>query len=387
MNRKKHYADFDLVIFIMMSVLVFFGILMIGSADGWVLDPDHLTLDRLMVRQFIGYVLGTGVIMLIWFCPYDLIKQLSIPAYIAVLILLILVLLFGTGAEAGDEVRRWLPIWGENQIQPSELAKISMIMLMAWIFDRYDRKVSHPAVVFSAALIALIPLALVYREPDLSTTLVLLAVLFACFFAAGIHWSYITAALLILTAGIILIVTDALSETPRILSAYQTERILSWLHPEDYALTSAYQSIMSRMAIGSGGFFGKGLFHGAGLVPIPTTDFIFGIIGEELGLIGGTFVTIFIFVLSARILKVGMKAGDMFGKLVCVGTAVMISFQALVHIGVTVAVLPNTGLPLPFISYGMSSLTANMAAIGLVLKINAQPAGKAKRSPGLSFRS
>ena len=372
MNTQKSRRLFDIPVSIMVTALVLFGIIMIGSAGGWVYDSRHISLSRLMVRQLIGFVLGCGIVYLIWICPYRFFKALAIPFYLAVLVLLLMVLRFGEGAEAGDNVRRWLPLFTDITIQPSEFAKIALILCLAWYFERFSGKLYHPLVILGAALVSLLPLYLVYREPDLSTSLVILAVVFACFFAAKVHWAYILAAVLLFAGGLYLILHDALSEAPRILSPYQAERILAWLHPEDYALTAAYQSIQSRTAIGAGGLIGKGLFHNSGMVPIATTDFIFGVIGEELGFVGGALVIVWYFLLSIRMLRFGFHTENVFGRVICVGSAVMIAFQALVHIGVTIAVLPNTGLPLPFVSYGLSSLTANIAAIGLVLRMEGE---------------
>jgi len=372
MTTQRSRRLFDIPVFAMVTALVVFGIIMIGSAGGWVYDSGNISLSRLMVRQLLGYLFGCGVIYILWICPYRFFRIFAIPLYMVILVLLLLVLRFGEGAEAGDNVRRWLPLFTDINIQPSEFAKIALILCLAWYFERFREKLYHPLVVFGAVVISVIPLYLVYREPDLSTSLVICAIVFACFFSAKVHWGYILAALLLLGGGLFLIMKDALSEAPRILSAYQAERILAWLHPEDYALTAAYQSIQSRTAIGAGGVFGKGLFHNSGMVPIAETDFIFGVIGEELGLVGGSIIIAWYFLLSIRVMRFGFHTEDVFGRVICVGSAVMIAFQALVHIGVTIAVLPNTGLPLPFVSYGLSSLTANMAAIGLVLRMEAE---------------
>lgn len=379
MNRDRKAVRPDFPLLIMMSGLVLFGIIMIGSADGWVYDPKHVVPDTLMLKQIAGFIIGSGAIIILWKIPYDLIKVSVVPLYVLCLLLLILVLKFGTGAEEGDEVRRWLPVFGNTSIQPSELMKVTLILLLAVYFERNERRLHRFSTLLIAAVLSLIPLILIYKEPDLSTTLVLCAVIFSCFFVAGVKRIYVLAVILLAALGVWLVMKDALSEAPRILNEYQVERILAWLHPEDYALTIAYQSIRSRMAIGAGGLFGKGLFHNAGLVPVATTDFIFGIIGEELGLIGSSIVIIWIFLLSGRILTFAAKIQDVFGKVICTGIAIMIAFQSLVHVGVTLAILPNTGIPLPFISYGLSSLITNMVGIGIVLRIEAENRRSTKR--------
>ena len=369
MRRKDILRSVDLPTVIIMLILIIFGFIMIGSANGWRYDPNDPSLDPLMLRQMIGFALGVAAILVILLCPFRFIKAMAIPAYLVVLALLILCLRFGTGAAAGDDVHRWLVIGRDITIQPSELTKIALVLLLAWFFERFYERRNHILVLLIAVLISVIPIFLVFKEPDLSTALVLFAVVFACFFAARVHWGYIILALLLVVLFFILLLNDALSDAPKFLNVYQVERIKAWLNPDEYALTSAYQSIQSRNAIGSGGLLGKGLFNNSGMVPIPTTDFIFGIIGEELGLIGASIVMVLFYLLSVRILRKSLALEDLFSRIICAGIATMIAVQSSIHMGVAIAVLPNTGLPLPFISYGLSSLTANMIGVGLCLRL------------------
>lgn len=372
MSKTESFKYLDVPVFLLVTMLVLFGTVMIGSANGWVYHSENFTLDSLMVKQLLGYALGLVAVALIMICDYSFLKAIAIPAYLVVLILLLLVLKFGVGADENDDVSRWLPIIGDINIQPSELCKISLALMLAWFLEKFQLHINRITVVVGALIIALIPLALVFKEPDLSTSLVLLAIVAATMFSARIGWRYILPGVILAATLVTVVYLDAISPTPHLLGEYQVNRILAWLHPEDYALTTAYQTIQSRTAIGSGGLYGQGLFHNSGMVPVPTTDFIFGIIGEELGFIGSSVVILLFLVLSLRILWIAAHAEDLFGKLVCVGIATMIAFQSAIHMGVSTAVLPNTGLPLPFVSYGLSSLTANMVGIGLVLRINAE---------------
>ena len=372
MSRLQNFQHLDWYIIVFVTVLTLFGVVMIGSADGWVYDQQHFYLEPLMVRQLIGFGIGIFIIIVILMLPYRWLKAAAIPVYLVTVALLVLVLRFGRGAQEGDEVNRWLPIAGDLMIQPSEFAKIGMILMLAWIFDKFRSHRNNVGVIALAVVLAMVPLLLIYKEPDLSTTLVAVAIIFTCFFAGRVSWLYILPVIGLAVLAVYLVIHDALTGSMKLLNAYQTERILAWLHPEDYELTTAYQSMQSRIAIGAGGLFGKGLFHNSGMVPIASTDFIFGIIGEELGLVGASIVMILYFLLSIRILLIAGGAKEPFGRVVCASCAVMISIQALIHMGVCIAVLPNTGLPLPFISYGLSSLTANMAAVGLVLRGNAE---------------
>lgn len=372
MLRTENFKHLDIPVLLFVTALVLFGTIMIGSANGWVYNSEHFSLDSLMIKQLIGYGVGILTIVFIMLCDYSFLKLVAIPTYGVVLILLLLVLRFGVGADENDDVRRWLPIIGDLNIQPSELCKISLSLMLAWFLDRFQPRMHRLAILLIAILITLIPLVLVYKEPDLSTSLVILAIAAATLFSAKLQWRYIIPALVLMIILVVVVYFDAISPTPHLLGEYQVERILAWLHPEDYALTTAYQSIQSRTAIGSGALYGIGIFHNSGLVPVPTTDFIFGIIGEELGFVGCSVIIVLFLCLSLRILWIAAHTEDLFGKLVCVGIATMIAFQSAIHMGVSTAVLPNTGLPLPFVSYGLSSLTANMVGIGLVLRINAE---------------
>ena len=372
MSRTENFKYLDVPVFLMVTMMVFLGTIMIGSANGWVYSSENFTLDGLMIRQLIGYGLGLLVIGFIMVCDYPFLKVMAIPAYLIVLVLLILVLKYGVGAEENDNVSRWLPIFGDINIQPSELCKIALTLMLGWFFERFQDRINRIPVLLAALFVSLIPLVLVFKEPDLSTSMVILAIIAASLFSAKLSWKYIIPGVILATVLVIVVYFDAISESPSILGEYQVDRILAWLNPEEYALTTAYQTIQSRTAIGSGALYGVGIFQNSGMVPVPTTDFIFGIIGEELGFIGSSAVIILFLSLSLRILWIAAHTEDMFGRIVCTGIAIMIAFQSAIHMGVSTAVLPNTGLPLPFVSYGLSSLTANMMGIGLVLRINAE---------------
>ena len=372
MSRTENFKYLDWPVFLLVTALVFFGTIMIGSANGWVYSREAFFLDGLMIKQLIGYTLGLLVIVFILVCDYSFLKVMAIPAYFIVLILLVLVLKYGVGAEENDNVSRWLPILGDITIQPSELCKISLTLMLAWILDRFQNRINNIVVIGVVFVISLIPLILVFKEPDLSTSMVIIAIIASTIFSAGLSWKYILPGSIFVIALISIVYLDAISESPSILGEYQVNRILAWLHPEEYALTTAYQTIQSRTAIGSGALYGVGIFQNSGMVPVPTTDFIFGIIGEELGFIGSSIVIILFLSLSLRILWIAAHTEDTFGKIICTGIAIMIAFQSAIHMGVSTAVLPNTGLPLPFVSYGLSSLTANMLGIGLVLRVNAE---------------
>ncbi len=371
MKRFENFKYLDSITLILVSLLVLSGTIMIGSANGWVYDSQNFQLDSLMTKQLFGFGIGVIIVSVIMLCDFKFIKFMSWPIYAVVLILLVLVLRFGIGAFEGDEVRRWLD-FGAFTVQPSELEKIALVLVMSWFLAKFQEKINHPLYLLIVFTIAGIPLFLVLKEPDLSTSVVITSIIVCLLFTAKISWKYVVVGIIAVTLLVLLIVYDINSESFNLLSAYQMNRILAWIHPEDYALTTAYQTMQARQAIGIGGLRGVGLFNNSGMVPIPTTDFIFAIIGEELGFIGACYFIILIMALTFRILWISTQTRDFFGKLICVGMAAMIGVQSAIHMGVNTALLPNTGLPLPFVSYGLSSLVANMVGIGLVLRIRAE---------------
>ena len=370
MFDKNNLRHIDFLLLGLVALLVFCGIIMIGSADGWLLDQEHFTLDPMMKRQLLGFGLGLFAILVIILLDYDKLKLFIIPLYVGVVLLLILVLFIGVGSE--DGIRRWILLPAGFMLQPSEFAKIAIIIFMAWYLNLYQDRINNLFILAFLGFIILIPLFLIYKEPDLSTSIVVVAIMFFMLFNGNVGWRYIIPAVILGALLLILIYTDAMSDNPRILGYYQVMRIRAWQHPEEYRLSEAFQTIQSTNAVGSGGLLGVGLFHSSGTVPVATTDFIFGIIGEELGFVGAIFfITLLLFVFI-RIMIIAQRATDLFGRLLCIGVAVSFIFQSAIHIGVCTGVLPNTGIPLPFVSYGSSSLIASMVGIGLVLKVESE---------------
>ncbi len=380
MFEKDNLKNLDFTLLILVTLLVGFGTVMIGSADGWVFSRETFNLNdegmKLMIKQLLGYGIGLVAIVLIVLLNYDVLKTLAIPAYVAVLGLLVLVLKIGVGVDSdGEDVRRWIQLPGGFTLQPSEYAKIGLILFFAWYLDKFQERINNVAVVAGALVLVGIPVILIMKEPSLSVSIVTVTIALSALFVARLGWRYIIPGVLIIGVAAFFIIQDAVSETPKFaltfLGNYQVNRIRAWLDPESYRLGLAFQTLTSKYAIGSGGLRGVGLFKGQD-IPVATTDFIFGVIGEELGFVGACFVVLMIVLIVLKILWVARRAQDLFGKLLCTGVATMIAVQSAIHIGVTTALLPNTGLPLPFVSYGLSSLTGSMMGIGLVLKVHSE---------------
>ena len=373
MFDKNNLRNIDFFLIFLVSALVFIGIVMIGSANGWTLDKENFYLDTLMLKQMLGYGLGLVLIFLILLLNYDALKLLIVPAYIATTLLLAVTLVIGVGSESdGDDVRRWIQLFGGFTLQPSEFAKITLILFMAWYLDMYQDRINHFLILLLLGVVFLIPLFLIYKEPDLSTSIVFLAIFCFMLFNAKVGWRYVIPVLIIGIFLVVIVYKDAMSETPTILNYYQAIRIKAWRNPSEYALSEAYQTIQSTNAISSGGLLGVGLFNSSGTVPVATTDFIFGIIGEELGFVGAMAVIILLLMIFVRIMMIARRARDMYGYLICVGVGVSLIIQSAIHIGVCTGAFPNTGIPLPFVSYGLSSLISSMIGIGLVLKVRSE---------------
>ena len=375
MSEKRFLSKIDFTLLSVVVIMVLFGVVMIGSAGGWEIDTEHFSIGPIMTRQLIGFFVGLVIVLVITFMSRELLRFLSVPAYIGMLFLLVLVLLVGTGtSESGEtmDVRRWLPFIGGFNIQPSEFSKFLMILVLSHFCDLRAENLNRPLTLLAYLILMGIPVLLVMMEPALSTSIVLLCIGTAILFVSGLDWKYILGAIAIVGLLVVIVLADAYSPNgPNLLTHYQATRIWSFFDPESYAQNYAYQTLHSRYAISSGGLEGVGLFNSSGLVPVPMTDFLFGILGEELGFIGCSCMLVLFVILIGRILWIAKKSDTMYGKLVCVGVATWIAMQSFIHIGVTTAVLPNTGLPLPFMSYGLSSLVSSMAAIGLVMHVYA----------------
>lgn len=258
---------------------------------------------------------------------------------------------------------RWFRFHGA-QFQPSELSKLALILAVAWYAERFQRKLGTWKFGFlgAGALIGSV-LGLIFIEPDRGTTMLMAAVTAIMLFVAGARWKHITVALLL---GVAIIAASLQHDSMR------HKRLSAWLKPEEHKTDSGYQSTQALLALGAGGWTGLGLGDSReklGFLPEHNTDFIFSIIGEELGLIGTLLVVITFVLLIISGLSIASHASDNFGMLLATGVTFLIGLQAFINIGVVTSVLPNKGLPLPFISYGGSNLIIMLTSVGLLLSV------------------
>lgn len=314
-------------------------------------------------QQAVWAALATGVGFLCWALNYKLWDRFAWLLYLVNIILLAGLLLAGKRIAGAAS---WLS-FGLFSFQPSEFAKILFIVTFAGYLSRYRQELSKPLFLVFALAQFLLPFGLILFQPDLGTALVFLAVFFGMLYVAGVDWLAIFMLLVFFVSG-------GVAASPFVMKGYQFQRLTSFLNPANDPLGNGYQLIQSRIAIGSGGLFGKGLFKGTqatlGFLPTAQSDFIFSTICEQAGFIGGLLVILLFIWFLMRVARIGGQAEELFAVYIAAGVFCMIAFQALVNIGMTVGLCPITGIPLPFVSYGGSSLMINAIAVGLLLNIS-----------------
>lgn len=366
MFRNYKLRNLDIKLIIAVLAITVFGILIIGSAS-----------DYNQKRQIIGMIIG--ILVMAGTCLFDFnffIKYFYV-CYGAVIVLLSLVLVPGIGDSAGGATR-WIDIPGVIRFQPSEIAKIFLVLFFAWFLSRFEEQINTIKILFIFLVLAGIPLVLIEKEPDLSTTIVTLLIVISMIFVAGLSYKIVIAGIAIVVPFVSLVIYQVLNGKNGLLDEYQSLRILAWLRPEEYP-SSAYQQQNSIMAVGSGQLHGKGLYNDSfnsvkngNYISEPHTDFIFAVAGEEVGFVGSVLIVVLLLFITIEILIIANKANDLTGKLVCTGIGALIGFQSFVNICVVTGLMPNTGLPLPFVSYGMTSLVTLYFAIGIVLNVGLQ---------------
>ncbi len=321
--------------------------------------------------------MGLGFALVLSLINYRWLLSMSVLIYIACVGILTLVLLFG---KSKGVATRWLVLPVIGQIQPAEFVKIGMILFFSWYFQKYQEKINRPLTVVLAAGLFALPAFLILEQPNLSTTLVLTVIIAGVVFASGISYKWILGVAAVTVPAGALSIYLLLQDKFPFIRQYQATRILAWVDPKKYA-EAYYQQENSIMAIGSGMLRGKGwnnteiasVKHG-NFLSEEQTDFIFAIIGEELGFIGCMIVIVLILLLVYECLIMAHRARDLSGRLICAGMAVLLAFQSFANIAVATAIFPNTGLPLPLVSYGVSSLLSIYLGMGVALNVGLQQA-------------
>ena len=361
-GSRSHQHEPDWWLLAIVATLVMIGTVMVFSATTG-MEPGTIGANSYLIRHLIFIAVGVSAMVVLMHVDYRIWRVLSMPAILTTLILLGLVLVIGTEVYGA---RRWFDL-GITQAQPSELAKPALVIYMSGWLCAQGAKLHHWSTGLLQFVVVLGPLiGLVMLEPDLGTSLVLATI--------GIGMMFVAGARKVHTAG--LIIFGGLFFLSLALSAeYRRERILAFLNPESNTSDTGWHLLQARLALGDGGLFGVGL--GASRqkftwLPAPHNDAIFAVIGEELGMIGAAAVIILFGLLGYRGMRIASRASDRFGMMVAVGISTWIMFQALFNIGGVSAAIPFTGITLPFISYGGSSMIVSLAAIGILLNVSKQ---------------
>lgn len=364
MIRQYRIRDYDFKLIILVVALTVIGILAIGSAR-----------ESLQRRQLAGFVFGFFLMIVISLFDYSVILKFYWILYAINIVLLVLV--ERMGVDAGG-AQRWLNIFN-IQFQPSETAKILLILFFAQFIMTHHNEMSNLRFIAICIILFAAPLYLIYKQPDMSTSIMVAVIFCVMMFVGGLGWKYVITALAIGIPTFIILFTLILQPDQQIIQSFQQNRILAWLHPEEYANAEAYQQLNSEMAIGSGQLYGKGYktneissVKNSNFISEPETDFIFAVIGEEFGFVGGCSVIVILIFIAFECIMVARRAKDLAGTIIATGVASLVGFQGLLNIAVATGASPNTGIPLPFVSYGLTSLVSAYIGIGFVLNVRLQ---------------
>ncbi len=361
--------SWDWLLFAVTCALTVLGTVLVWAATEPALRQAGLDPHTYLKKAILWAALGFVLMMATALTDYRRIRRWTPAIYVVSLLLLLAVLAVG---QSVNGAKAWIQVPGGFQVEPSEFAKIGLILSAAWLLSRRNDPTGRPRLRDAglAALAAAPLILLVEREPALGVMLVLVFTLAGIVVVSGIRLYWVL--------GLLAAVAVAVYAVARLhlLKGYQLTRLTSFLHPTQDLAGTGYNGLQAKIAVGSGGLHGQGLFHGTftggSFVPSASTDFIFTVAGEELGFIGCAVIVALLAVIVFRAIRAAQIADDLFGMLVASGVAIWFIFQSFVNIGMTIGIMPITGLPLPFISYGGSAIFADMIAIGLVQSVRRQ---------------
>lgn len=363
MDQGKIWRHFDFGLLGGVALLIILGIAMIRSTTLTSIDPS---IQQYTARQIIYALIGAAILIVVSALDYRLWGMLSGSIFVVLILLLIVVELAGLTAFGAT---RWID-FGFARLQPSELGKFLIVLTLGSMIAGHTEQMGDLRFVLRTILHVGVPIVLIFVEPDLSTCVMYVVIWLAMMWAAGLRWRHLAVfggtALAIIPVGFLTILS-----TPKL--NYQANRIIHFLIPDTSSPTyqdAAYNVEQAKISIGSGGWFGQGYGHGSQVqlrfLKVRQTDFIFSAISNELGFVGSVVVILLLAFVIWRIFRAGQMARDSYGSLICYGVGTVIMYQAFFNIGMNLNLLPVTGLPLPFVSYGGSSLWTFLFGIGLV---------------------
>ncbi len=350
--------EFDWILFLLTIGIAIFGLINIYSAT-----KSYGTSSSVIV-QSIAFAMGITAMLALSRFDYEQFKSISKHIYIFAIVILVLVFFFGVSGDWG--AKNWIRIGGIG-IQPSELAKVCFILTFSHHLSRVDKKINELKTLLCLMIHAGVIIGLILAEPDVGSALVFMFMFVCLLFTARISWKYIIPVAIAGVASLPFIYRYVLDE-------YQQKRIQVFFNPDLDPLNRGYNVIQSKIAVGSGQLWGRGYLEGTQnqmeYLPTKSTDFIFSVIAEEWGFIGAAILVIALFALIFRCYKIALKADNSYGRYICVGVAAMFLFHVFENVGMCIGLMPVTGIPLPLVSYGGSSMLTNCLAIGLVLSVN-----------------
>jgi rod shape determining protein RodA len=370
---KESYFDFNLVFVIFLIMLS--SLLTINSADTQQYD------DNFLLKQALWFSLSIVLVVITFSFDFDQIKSLTI--YIYGFGIILLVTLLASPASIAPEIngaKSWFVLPGIGSIQPSEYMKIFIILMLSKVTETHSEKYTMGNIrsdffyLFKVSLISGLPMFLVLLQNDFGSTLVIFVLSCFIIFVSGVNWKIIVTILSLVLIAVSSLVLTFLYKTSWLLfimDDYQLNRIYAWLDPFKYGSDISYQLKQSILAIGSGGTGGKGYGDGVVYIPEAHSDFIFSIVGEEFGFIGSSFIICLYFIIIYRIVTLGVsQKKHPFQLFICVGMTGLLTFHVFQNIGMVIGLLPITGIPLPLMSYGGSSVLATMFGLGIILNIS-----------------
>jgi rod shape determining protein RodA len=365
-EERRPLRHVDLVLLAVTGTLVVVGFFLLYAATSQTLRQDGLDPFLRVNKQVVTAAIGLGLMVLIASFDYRFLKVYAAFIYAGVVLSLVLVRVPFLGSSAAG-AQRWFELPG-LQVTPSEFAKLGLIVMLAASLSELKRTVPTAGDVIRLCIVVLVPLILVFTQPDIGTSIVMVAIAAGMFLVAGVSGRQLAALV------VICVVLIAAAFQLGVVKDYQLDRIRAFLDRENTPADVRYNLDQAEIAVGSGGLFGQGYLQGRqttlDYVPEQHTDFIFTVVGEEFGFLGALLVLLLYALLLWRAIRIAFLSKDPFGTFLAAGVAVMFAIQMFVNIGMVIGIMPITGIPLPFLSYGGSSMLASCLGLGILLNVH-----------------